>query len=133
MNPSVEWPLLCSRQPSVGSRVVPLGILKVVFGGLIFKIDSRVEIVRIPSGFLKVGRRGGPFWIWDAVSLLIMTPRSGSRLRMFLTSTIAATDQASTSQVEIWWFALSSRSDPASSFRKRAPGRLLSSPEFELV
>lgn len=113
--------------------MVPHGILKVVFGGLIFKIVSQVEIERIPSGFLKAGRPDGRCWTWDGVSLLIMDLRSGLRLRMFLTSTIAATDQASTSQVGIWWCALNSRSDPASLFRKRAPSPLLSSPEFELV
>ena len=113
--------------------MVPHGILKVVFGGLIFKIVSQVEIALIPSGFLKAGRQDGRCWTWDGVSLLIMDLRSGLRLRMFLTSTIAATDRASTSQVEILWFASNSRSDLASPFRKRAPSPLLSSPEFELV
>ena len=91
------------------------------------RLSSRV----IPSGFLKAGRPVGRCWTWDGVSLLIMDLRSG--VRMFLTPTIAATDQASMSQVEIWWCALNSRSDPASPLKKRAPIPLLSSPEFELV
>ena len=51
--------------------------MKVVFGGLIFKIVSQVEIARIPSGFLKAGRPDGRCWTWDGVSLLIMDLRSG--------------------------------------------------------
>jgi hypothetical protein len=113
--------------------MAPYGTLRVVFGGLISKIDSPVEIKLILSGFPKVGRRGGRFWIWDGVSLLILNPRSGSLSRMFLTSTIAATDRVSTSQVEIWWFALSSLSEQIFLVRKRVPIPLLFSREFELV
>ena len=113
--------------------MVPHGTLKVVFVGPIFKIDSRLEIVPIPSGFPKGERQDGRSWIWDGASLLIMNPRSESLSRMFLTSTTAATDQVSTSQGGILCFALSSRSNHAGLVRKRVPNPLLSSPDFELA
>ena len=107
------------------ARMVPHGTRSCSLVGSRDRLDLEIaDTQRIPEGERQDGRSG-----WGRPPI---DPRL-ERLRMFLTSTIAATDQASTSQVEISWCALNSRSDPASLFRKRAPSPLLSSPEFELV